>query len=78
MEMPKCRNAVKFSDHESDMRLIGEQSDAWVFQCKRCELVQVISKDGVQDKSKFELAAKRKAEAEEVRRRWEKRKRIFA
>lgn len=75
--IPKCRNAVKSGDHKSDMRLKGETGEAWVFQCKICELVHVISKDGVRNKSNFELAAQRRREEEERVRRWAARKKIF-
>ena len=76
-EIPKCRNAMRQKDHESDMRLKGENESAWVFQCDRCELVQVVSKDGVTERSRFENAARVKQQEEDRVRRWESRKKFF-
>lgn len=75
--IPICRNAARFKDHTSDMRLKGEVSDAWIFQCRGCELTQVVSKEGVRDKSKFEQAARQIAQETERLRRLDARPKIF-
>jgi hypothetical protein len=61
------------------MKLIGEQDDAYVFQCQSssCKLVQVVSKQGIIDKSKFDNAKKRFDQEVERRKRWESRRKIF-
>lgn len=76
-QIPLCRNAQKYKDHTSDMRLKGEGSDYWVFQCRGCELTQVVSKEGVRDKSKFEQAARQRAQQSERLRRLDARPRYF-
>jgi len=75
--IPACRNAVKFKDHASDMRMKQELPDAWVFQCKGCGLVNMVSKQGVRDKSRFDHAARRMQEEVERRRAHERRPIIF-
>jgi len=78
-EIPFCARSIKNRGCEkSDVRLTGETEDAWVFQCFSCKAVQVVSKDGVRDKNKFELAAQRKREAEEIERIRRSKKTIFA
>jgi hypothetical protein len=77
-EIPKCANSVNGGGcWKSDVVLLNESDEAWVFQCRTCELIQAVSKDNIRDKSKFEDAAKRKREQEEISRRWEKRRKIF-
>ena len=60
------------------MRLLEENDEAWVFRCQCCTLIQAVTKDGIRDKSKFDLAEKRKHEQADIIRRWENRKKIFA
>jgi hypothetical protein len=74
---PRCRNAAKFHDHESDMRLRGEGDTFWLFQCANCELTQVVSKDGVRDKSKFEALSARRQRETEIMRRLDARPKYF-
>jgi len=77
-EIPKCANSVKGNGCTySDVRLLNETEEAWVFKCHTCELIQVVSKDGIRDKSRFESAAKRRQEAIEMQQRWEKRRKYF-
>jgi len=68
-DAPRCRNAVKFSDHASDMRMVSELPDAWLFRCKVCGLVNAVSKAGVRDRSKFERESQRLREVHEAYRR---------
>lgn len=75
--IPICRNAAKFKDHASDMRFKGEGTEFWTFQCAGCDLVQIVSKEGVRDKSKFEQAARQRAEQSERLRRLDARPRYF-
>jgi hypothetical protein len=80
-ELPQCPNFIKKRGcTQSNIVLLSEDSMAWVFHCKPpgCGMINVVSKDGVRDKSKFELAAQRKREAEEAQSRWDSRKKIFA
>jgi len=77
--VPLCRNFAQKRDcPKSDMRLKGEDDSCWIFQCRSCELVQVVSKDAVQDKSKFELAKKRMEEERIMQRLRDSRRKIFA
>lgn len=62
----------------SNVQLASETDDAWVFICRTCDGINVISKDGVRNRSQFELAKKRYQENVDLQRRWEKRKKIFA
>jgi len=75
--IPPCRNSHGGGCWKSDVRLVNENSEAWVFQCQTCRCLQVVSKDGVRDRSNFENARLRKEQEEDRVRRWEKRKRIF-
>jgi hypothetical protein len=78
-EIPQCVNFVKQGGcWKSDVILEKESPDAWAFRCKTCRLLFVVSKDGIRDKSKFELAAKRRKEAEGIYQERMKRKKIFA
>jgi hypothetical protein len=81
-EIPDCPNFIKKRGcSQSNVILLSEGPDAWVFHCKKpqgCGMINVVSKDGVRDKSKFDLAAKRRQEAEEMQRRWDSRRKIFA
>lgn len=79
MELPLCRNFVrKLGCAESKVILIEENDEAWSFGCKTCGCVQLVSKEGVRDKTKFELAAKRTEEETERLRRWNARPKIFS
>lgn len=76
--VPQCRNFTQKRDcPTSDMRLRGEDDACWIFQCKSCQLVQVVSKDGVQDKSKFDIARKRMEEALAMQRLIDGRRKYF-
>ena len=78
-EIPQCRNFRENREcSRSDMRLVGEDDESWHFVCKCCELMQVVSKDGVRDKSKFDNAKQRMEQQADLVRRWEKRKKLFA
>jgi hypothetical protein len=66
-QIPECVNFVKKGGcWKSDVILERETPEAWSFRCRTCRLLFVVSKDGVRDKSQFELAAKRKKEMEEA------------
>ena len=80
MQLPECRNYRRRNGScaKSDMVVRAEQDEAWVLQCKTCECVQVVSKDGVRDRSRFENSLKRQQQQEAVDRLWQKRKKIFA
>jgi len=78
-QIPECVNYVKKGGcWKSDVVLENETSDAWAFRCRTCRLLFVVSKDGVRDKSKFEIAAKRRQQAEEEYREKMRRRKIFA
>lgn len=78
-EIPLCQNWLKKRGCSgSDMRLVESNEHGWSFFCKGCSSVQIVSSDGVRDRSKFILAEQRKKEQEELDRRWSSRKRIFA
>jgi hypothetical protein len=77
--IPRCPNNVKgFGCETSDVVVKEEQDECFVLFCKCCELVWVISKDGIRDKSKFENAAKIAAQQADLVRRWESRKKTFS
>lgn len=68
-EIPQCRNFREGREcSRSDVRAKGETDQAWIFRCASCGLVQVVSKDGIRDKSKFDNARKREEE-EKIRRK---------
>jgi hypothetical protein len=77
-EVPLCVNFIKKRGCErSDVKLTKETPEAWCFTCATCELLQVVSKDSIKDKSKFELAARRKQEHEQMMRLRDKKVKIF-
>ena len=76
--IPECVNYVKNGGcWKSDVILEKESPDAWAFRCRTCRLLFVVSKDGVRDKSKFELAAQRRKQVEEEYERRMKKVKIF-
>lgn len=79
MELPLCPNFIlKRGCERSDMMLLGEGDDYWTFHCRTCKLVHVVSKQGVQDKSKFEVLTRRRQEQETLERLRSSRRKIFA
>jgi hypothetical protein len=77
--IPPCPNHTRgFGCARSDVIVKEEQEDSWVLFCRCCELVWVLSKDGVREKSKLEISAKRREQQEEINRRWEQRRKFFA
>ena len=77
-EIPKCANSVKGNGcPRSDVRLLNETEEAWVFQCKTCKLLQVVSKDGVRDRSRFDHERKKRDQQMELERLQGKRKKYF-
>jgi len=78
-DIPLCQNFIKKRGcTDSRMRLIESNEHGWSFFCDGCKSVQVVSSDGVRDRSKFLLAEQRRKEQEELDRRWSKRRKIFA
>lgn len=78
--IPECVNFVKKGGcWKSDVVMEKETPEAWSFRCRTCRLLFVVSKDSIRDKSKFELAAQRRKQAEEeYERRMKKRKYFVA
>ncbi len=76
-QIPRCKNAVDGTCKNSNVKLVNENDETWIFRCETCRCIQVVSKDGVRDKSNFENAAKRRQQAIEMQQRWERRKKIF-
>jgi hypothetical protein len=77
--IPECRNYREGREcTRSDVRLVSETDEAFVFVCRCCEGINVISKDGIRDKSKFDNEKKRQDDNADLIRRWESRKKIFA
>lgn len=65
-DIPQCVNFIqKGGCWKSDVFIEKEAEDAWSFRCRTCRLLFVVSKDGVRDKSKFDLAAKQRKNLEE-------------
>ena len=65
-EIPNCPNSVNHGGcWKSDVFIEKEAEDAWSFRCRTCRVLFVVSKDGVRDKSKFDLAAKQRKHLEE-------------
>jgi hypothetical protein len=78
-EIPACPNSINNGGcWKSDPKIQKETDDAWAFRCATCTCLYVVSKDGVRDKSKFDLAVRRKKELEEEYARRMKRSKIFA
>jgi len=77
-DIPPCANAARGTCKNSDVRLVNETSEGWVFQCKTCECIQVVSKDGVRERSKFEKARRDQEERIRLARLKDSRRRIFA
>jgi hypothetical protein len=76
--IPDCPNSVKGNGcTKSDPVLEKEGDDFWSFRCRSCKVIYVVSKDGVRERSQFELAAKRKREAEEAYEARIKRRKYF-
>lgn len=78
-DIPLCANSVKGNCRNYEMKLVNETDEGWVFQCQNpeCKCLQVISKDGVRERSQFENA-KKIAEQEAIRRKLiDSRRRIF-
>lgn len=79
-DIPLCANSTKRTLESHEMKLVNETEEGWVFQCQNqlCKCLQVVSKDGVRERSKYEMAKKR--QEEEVRRQkiLSSRKKIFA
>jgi hypothetical protein len=76
--IPNCPNSVKGNGcWKSDVHLVKETEDAWAFKCKTCAVLFVVSKDGVRERSQFDLAAKRRREVEEMYQERMKRRKIF-
>ena len=76
-EIPRCANSMGGGCENSNVKLMSENEESWVFQCASCKCIQVVSKDGVKNRSTFEAAAKRRQQAIEMQQRWEKRKEVF-
>ena len=74
---PRCRNAVRGACAREDMRLKSETPDAWVFQCSGCQLVQVVSKDGVRERSRAAISARTRQQQADIIRRQEARRKYF-
>jgi len=78
-EIPLCQNFLrKRGCSESRMRLIESNEQGWSFYCDNCESVQIVSSDGVRDRSKFQLAEQRRQEQIHLNRLRERKKKIFA
>ena len=79
-DIPPCANSVKGNCRNYEVKLVNETDEGWVFQCQNplCKCLQVVSKDGVRERSKYENARKR--QEEEVRRQKliSSRRKIFA
>ena len=76
-EIPRCPNSVGGGCPYSNMKVELETDEFWSFKCHTCKVISVVSKDGIRDKSKFEVATKRMEQQRELDSRWQKRKRIF-
>lgn len=78
-EVPLCRNFKEGREcSRSDMRMVEDNDECWIFVCKSCSLVSAVAKDGVSNKNKYDLLQKRMAQQAELVKRWERRKKIFA
>jgi hypothetical protein len=78
-EIPECRNYRLHTGAcaRSDVVVKEEQDEAWVLFCRCCELVMVVSKDGLVDRSRFENSLKRQRQQEALTRLWAKRRKFF-
>jgi len=78
-ELPLCANFIKKRGcSESRMRLIESNAQGWSFYCDNCKSVQIVSADGVRDRSKFELAERRRQEQIHLNKLRDSKKKIFA
>jgi hypothetical protein len=79
VELPLCANYIKKRGcSKSDMMLIEGNEQGWSFYCRNCKSVQIVSADGVRDRSKFELEEKRRKEQIILNRLRASRRKIFA
>lgn len=75
--IPRCANAVDGTCKNSNVKLMNENDESWIFQCQTCKCLQVVSKDGIRDKSNFEAAHRRRQEEIERQKRWDSRRKYF-
>lgn len=76
--IPECVNYVKKGGcWRSDVVLEQEGPEHWSFRCRTCRLLFVVSKDGVRDRSQFEVAAQRRKQVEEEYQRRLSRRKFF-
>lgn len=77
-EFPKCPNNVKKRGCErSDIRLLGENEEAWTFTCGTCELIWVVSKPSSAARGKFRAAEEKLRQEAERRHKHESRPLYF-
>jgi hypothetical protein len=78
-EFPKCPNFTKKRGCDrSDIKLIGENEEAWTFRCGTCTLVWVVSKSNSIHRGKLRAHEEKLRKEAEARRARDKRTKIFA
>jgi hypothetical protein len=78
-ELPQCPNFVRKREcNKSDIRLLGEQDDAWTLNCKTCGVIWVVSKPHSVHRAKYRKHEEQLRREAEARRAREKKAKIFA
>jgi hypothetical protein len=77
-EFPKCPNFTKKRGCEkSDIKLLGENEDAWTFRCATCELIYVCSKPSSKARGQFRAQEEKLRQEAERRKKHDSRRMIF-
>jgi hypothetical protein len=78
-ELPKCPNFVKRRGcAKSDIKLVGENEEAWSFRCATCELIWICSKPKSIQSGKLRAQEEKLRKEMEARRAREKKVKIYA
>ena len=59
MNLPECPNVKEKHCQRSELRVAGENEQAWFFFCKTCHLCWTVSKPRTSEKAKWETQMER-------------------
>jgi cytochrome c5 len=68
MKLPLCPNYRDGSCERSEIRVMGEHQDSYLFTCACCHLLWAVSKPRTQDRARWENSMKRVQKASELER----------
>lgn len=63
-EYPPCANFLSGTCSQSEVFIVRETDDSWVFGCRTCRSINVFPKDSSEDKGKYDAWLKHKAARE--------------